>query len=72
MKVSVDLVFNPQGARAAYHLANLWTVRRKRIGSARREGFQKNNLHASYVHLYFPASQAVLRAFMNKTGIAAL
>jgi len=54
------------------HLANLWTVRRKRIGSTRREGFQKNDLHASYVHLYFPASQAVLRALMKRTTIAAL
>ena len=53
-------------------LANLWTVRRKRIGSTRREGFQKDGLHASYVHLYFPASQAVLRTLMNKTRIAAL
>ena len=53
-------------------LANLWAVRRKRHGSTRPEGFQKNNLHASYVHLYFPGSQAVLRPFMNQTRIAAL
>ncbi|MBV8415829.1 MAG: cobyrinate a,c-diamide synthase [Verrucomicrobia bacterium] len=53
-------------------LANLWAVRRKRLGSTRPEGFQKNNLHASYVHLYFPGSQAVLRPFMNQTRIAAL
>jgi cobyrinic acid a,c-diamide synthase len=53
-------------------LANLWTVRRKRTGSTRREGFQKNDLHASYVHLYFPTSQTVLRPLMNKTKIAAL
>jgi cobyrinic acid a,c-diamide synthase len=53
-------------------LANLWRVRRKRIGSMRREGFQKNDLHASYVHLYFPESQAVLRALMNNTKIGAL
>jgi cobyrinic acid a,c-diamide synthase len=53
-------------------LANLWTVRRKRLGSTRPEGFQKNNLHASYVHLYFPGSQAVLRPFMNQTSIATL
>jgi cobyrinic acid a,c-diamide synthase len=57
---------------AEAHLANLWTVRRKRIGSARREGYQKNDLHASYVHLYFPASPAVLRALMKKTRMAAL
>jgi cobyrinic acid a,c-diamide synthase len=53
-------------------LANLWRVRRKRIGSMRREGFQKNDLHASYVHLYFPESQAVLRALMNNTKIGVL
>ena len=53
-------------------LANLWAVRRKRLGTTRPEGFQKNNLHASYVHLYFPGSQAVLRPFMNQTRIAAL
>jgi cobyrinic acid a,c-diamide synthase len=53
-------------------LANLWAVRRKRLGSMRPEGFQKNNLHASYVHLYFPGSQAALRPFMNQTRIAAL
>jgi cobyrinic acid a,c-diamide synthase len=54
------------------HLANLWSVRRKGTGSTRREGFQKNDLHASYVHLYFPASQTVLRPLMNKTKFAAL
>jgi cobyrinic acid a,c-diamide synthase len=54
------------------HLANLWTVRRKRTDSTRREGFQKKGLHASYVHLYFPTSQTVLRPLMNKTEIAAL
>ena len=53
-------------------LANLWTVRRKRLGSTRPEGFRQNNLHASYVHLYFPGSQAVLRPFMNQIRIAAL
>jgi cobyrinic acid a,c-diamide synthase len=53
-------------------LANLWTVRRKRLGSTRPEGFQKDNLHASYVHLYFSGSQAVLRPFVNQTRIATL
>jgi cobyrinic acid a,c-diamide synthase len=48
-------------------LANLWTVGRKRTGATRREGFRKNGLHASYVHLYFPTSRAVLRALLNKT-----
>jgi cobyrinic acid a,c-diamide synthase len=53
-------------------LGNLWRVRRKRIGSTRREGFQKSNLHASYVHLYFPGSQPVLRSLVNKDRVADL
>jgi cobyrinic acid a,c-diamide synthase len=51
---------------AESRLANLWAVRRKRIGSTRKEGFRKNNLHASFVHLYFPTSQAALRSLMTK------
>jgi cobyrinic acid a,c-diamide synthase len=57
---------------AEAQLANLWTVRRKRVGSTRREGFQKHGLHASYVHLYFSASQVVLQSLMNKARITAL
>ncbi len=54
-------------------LANLWMVRRKRIGAIRREGFLKNHLHASYVHLYFSGSQTVFPSLMNKDGrVAAL
>jgi cobyrinic acid a,c-diamide synthase len=57
---------------AESRLANLWTVRRKRIGSTRREGFRTNRLHASYVHLYFPGSQAAVRSLMGKTEFATL
>ena len=57
---------------AESQLANLWMVRRRRIGSARREGFQKNKLHASYVHLYFSANRAVFPSLMNKGRMAAL
>jgi cobyrinic acid a,c-diamide synthase len=54
-------------------LANLWMVRRKRIGAIRREGFLKNHLHASYVHLYFSGTQTVFPSLMNKDGrVAAL
>jgi cobyrinic acid a,c-diamide synthase len=45
--------------------ANLWTVRRKRTGVFRREGFSLANLHASYVHLHFRTSSAVLRPFLK-------
>ena len=48
--------------------ANLWTVRRKRTGRTRREGFSRENLHASYVHLHFRTSGAVLRPFLNMRG----
>lgn len=40
--------------------ANLWEVTRKRNARRRREGFCSGRLHASYVHLYFPASAPVL------------
>ena len=52
--------------------ANLWTVRRKRTGRGRREGFSRENLHASYVHLHFRTSGAVLRRFLNRTGREAI
>jgi len=48
--------------------ANLWTVRRKRTGRTRREGFSRENLHASYVHLHFRTSGAVLQPFLNRRG----
>jgi cobyrinic acid a,c-diamide synthase len=53
---------------AELQLANLWMVRRKRIGATRREGFLKNHLHASYVHLYFSGTQTVFTSLMNKNG----
>ena len=45
--------------------ANLWSVRRKRTGAARREGFSVSNLHASYVHLHFRTGGGVLRPLLN-------
>ncbi len=57
---------------AESQLANLWMVRGKRKGAARWEGFQKHHLHASYVHLYFPGSQAVFPSLINKGRMAAL
>jgi cobyrinic acid a,c-diamide synthase len=51
--------------RAEAESANLWNVRRKRLGSARREGFARNRLHASYVHLHFPASHAAVENLLK-------
>lgn len=42
--------WSEEGARA-----NAWEVARRRNGVSRREGFRQQNLHASYVHLYFPS-----------------
>ena len=46
--------------------ANLWSVRRKRTGTCRREGFSAQNLHVSYVHLHFRTSGAVLQPFLSR------
>ena len=54
--------------QAESETANLWTVRRKRLGSERREGFTRHNLHASYVHLYFSMSEPALRSLMRKAN----
>jgi cobyrinic acid a,c-diamide synthase len=48
--------------------ANLWSVRRKRSGNCRPEGFSTPNLHASYVHLHFGTSGAVVEPFLNREG----
>jgi len=52
--------------------ANLWTVRRKRLGTKRTEGFQKGLLHASYVHLYFPESEIAIAPLVQKRGVTTL
>jgi cobyrinic acid a,c-diamide synthase len=54
--------------QAESETANLWTVRRKRLGSERREGFARHNLHASYVHLYFSMSEPALRPLLRKAN----
>ena len=40
--------------------ANLWDVTRHSTGISRREGFRSANLHASYVHLYFPQAASLI------------
>jgi cobyrinic acid a,c-diamide synthase len=49
--------------------ANLWEVTRKRNARRRREGFASGRLHASYVHLYFPASAPVLERLFPLEGV---
>jgi cobyrinic acid a,c-diamide synthase len=51
-----------EGARA-----NAWDVVRRRNGKSRREGFRSKNLHASYVHLYFPALAPTLTSSLYLT-----
>ena len=46
--------------------ANLWSVRRKRGDTFRREGLSMSNLHASYVHLHFRTSSPILERFVNR------
>jgi cobyrinic acid a,c-diamide synthase len=46
--------------------ANLWTVRRKRLGNSRTEGFQAGLLHASYVHLYFSESKEAVASLVHR------
>lgn len=36
--------------------ANLWTVEKSSRRTKRTEGYRINNLHASYLHLYFPGA----------------
>ncbi|MBV9731997.1 MAG: cobyrinate a,c-diamide synthase [Verrucomicrobia bacterium] len=46
--------------------ANLWSVRRKRGDTVRREGLSMSNLHASYVHLYFRTGSPILERFVKR------
>ena len=46
--------------------ANLWSVRRKRGDTFRREGLSMSNLHASYVHLHFRTSSPILERFVDR------
>ena len=46
--------------------ANLWSVRRKRGVTLRREGLSMSNLHASYVHLHFRTSSPILERLVNR------
>ena len=45
--------------------ANLWEVTRHSTGVSRREGYRTSNLHASYVHLYFPQAAIFIREILH-------
>ena len=45
--------------------ANLWDVTRHSTGNSRREGYRTANLHASYVHLYFPQASPLIRDVLH-------
>jgi len=47
--------------------ANLWTVHKISRAQERREGFRTANLHASYLHLYFPRARPVFEALFGAT-----
>lgn len=46
--------------------ANLWDVTKRRGGKTRREGFGTENLHASYVHLYWRNSARIFQTLFQK------
>jgi cobyrinic acid a,c-diamide synthase len=52
--------------RGEEEFANLWTVRRKRLGTSRTEGFRAGLLHASYVHLYFSESKEAVANLVHR------
>ena len=41
--------------------ANLWTVKKHSRSKTRLEGYGTSNLHASYLHLYFPSAQPLFQ-----------
>jgi len=45
--------------------ANLWNVKRHSTGISRTEGFRTANLHASYVHLYFPQAASLIAEILQ-------
>ena len=45
--------------------ANLWEVTRHSTGALRREGYRSSNLHASYIHLYFPQASSLICKIFN-------
>jgi len=46
-------------------LANLWQVKTCSSHMIRPEGYRSDNIHASFVHLYFPTAEAVIGDFFG-------
>ena len=44
-------------------LANLWEVQKKNRNSTRMEGFQNENIHGSYIHIYFRSAGEFIKNF---------
>ena len=52
--------------------ANLWDVTHRRTDTTRREGYATETLHASYLHLYWPAAAALFeRLFFTERKVEA-
>lgn len=47
--------------------ANLWQVKTCHSHMARTEGYQNDNIHASFVHLYFPTAAQLISHFFKLT-----
>ena len=45
--------------------ANLWEVIRHSTGTSRWEGYCTSNLHASYVHIYFPQASLLISKILD-------
>ena len=50
--------------------ANAWTVTKRNRMNSRLEGYRYRNLHASYIHLYFPTAIPLLSALFFKKAQA--
>lgn len=46
-------------------LANLWHATNCKSNTARKEGYKTENIHASFVHLYFPTAGKLICQFFN-------
>jgi cobyrinic acid a,c-diamide synthase len=57
--------FHHAAWRGESDAANAWPVTRRRTGTTRNEGFRVHRLHASFVHLHFPANADLMRNLLH-------